>query len=43
MTSLTTIGVSTPVGWTVLTRMRCWASTLANERISPTTPCLTAV
>ena len=34
------IGVSTWVGWMLLTRMKCGASSRASVRISPTTPCL---
>ena len=37
-----TIGVLTPVGCTVLTRILCWASSLAMVRAMPTTPCLAA-
>ena len=36
------IAVTTPVGWMVLTRIRCGASSLANAFIRPTTPCLLA-
>src|SRR6266568_4929872 len=36
------IGVSTPVGCTVLTRMLCRASSLAMLLAMPTTPCLAA-
>jgi hypothetical protein len=43
MFSLAIIMVFTPVGCTVLTRMLCGASQCANERISPTTPCLAAL
>ncbi len=35
-------GLATPVGCTVLTRMRCGASSFAKAFISPTTPCLLA-
>src|SRR3984957_4471243 len=38
-----TIGVSTPVGWTVLILMLLSASSLASDRQMPTTPCLAAV
>ena len=36
------MGVSTPVGWIELTRILREASSLANVRITPTTPCLEA-
>ena len=35
--------MATPVGCTVLTRMECGASQFANDRMSPTRPCLLAV
>ena len=38
-----TISVLTPVGWMVLTRMLCSASSLAIQVATPTTPCLAAV
>ena len=41
-TSFMTIGVRTPVGWTVLTRMLCGESEFAKLRIRPTTPCFAA-
>jgi hypothetical protein len=37
-----TMGVSTPVGCTVLTLIRCLASSLAIVREMPTTPCFAA-
>ncbi len=43
MMSLTTMGVFTPVGCTVFTRIRCSARVFAYERMSPTTPCFDAV
>jgi hypothetical protein len=42
ITGLTTIGVFTPVGWIVFTRMLWGASALASDRMMPTTPCLAA-
>ena len=36
------MGVSTPVGWMVFTRMLCSDSSLASRRMMPTTPCLAA-
>ncbi|SKT64625.1 Uncharacterised protein [Mycobacteroides abscessus subsp. abscessus] len=36
------MGVSTLVGCTVLTRILWGASSIASERIRPTTPCLAA-
>ena len=43
VTSFMIIGVFTPVGCTVLTRMLYAPSSIASVRISPTTPCLAAV
>ena len=40
--SPTSMGVSTPVGWTELTRMPWAASSLASVRMTPTIPCLEA-
>jgi hypothetical protein len=37
-----TIGVSTPVGCTVFTRMWCLANSLASDLAMPTMPCLAA-
>lgn len=41
--SLFDIGLSTPVGWMVFTRIRSGASSRARVRIRPTIPCLAAV
>jgi hypothetical protein len=40
---LLTMSVSTVVGCTEFTRIRCGASSTASVRISPATPCLAAV